>query len=43
MAERPIFIPAPDESGFVETLSCSLVWSPRIRSIAKKEEHQSAT
>jgi len=27
MAERPVFIPALDESGFVEIRSFSLVWA----------------
>ena len=46
MAERPIFIPSPDESGFVETLSCSLVWSPGFALSQKKKNiialHQAA-
>jgi len=38
MAERPIFIPTPDESGFVETLSCSLVWSPGF-AVSQKQKN----
>jgi hypothetical protein len=46
VAERPVFISSPDESGFVETLSCSLVWSPGFALSQKQKNikalHESA-
>jgi hypothetical protein len=42
MAERPIFIPSPDESGFVVIRSFSLVWAAGFAVSQKIEEHQSA-
>jgi hypothetical protein len=37
MAERPIFIPAPDTLGLVKELSCSFVWSPGFAPVQKKK------
>jgi hypothetical protein len=37
MAERPIFIPAPDESGFVEVRFFSLVWAAGFALSQKKK------
>ncbi|MGA9625760.1 MAG: hypothetical protein WBL65_01200 [Bryobacteraceae bacterium] len=46
MAERPIFIPSPDESGFVEVRSFDFAWSPGFAVSQKKKNilalHQSA-
>jgi hypothetical protein len=36
MAERPVFIPSPDESGFVDFRSCSFVWAPGFALVQKK-------
>jgi hypothetical protein len=36
MAERPIFIPAPDETGLVRVQSCSFVWSPGFALVQKR-------
>ncbi len=46
MAERPIFIPSPDDAGFVKELSFSFVWSPGFAVSQKKKNikalHQTA-
>jgi hypothetical protein len=46
MAERPVFIPSPDESGFVEVRSCDFAWSPGFAASQKKKNilalHQAA-
>ena len=46
MAERPVFIPSPDESGFVEVRSFDFAWSPGLAVSRKKKNilalHQAA-
>jgi|SRR5271166_2437345 len=37
MAERPIFIPAPDSAGLVKELPMRLVWNPGFAPIQKKK------
>lgn len=37
MAERPIFIPAPESPELVRELICSLVWSPGFAPVQKKK------
>src|SRR5260370_1229279 len=37
MAERPIFIPAPDTPGLVKEVSCHLVWTSGFAPIQKKK------
>jgi hypothetical protein len=36
MAERPVLIPSPDESGFVDVRSWSFLWSPGFALVQKK-------
>ncbi|SRR6266436_4700895 len=37
MAERPIFIPAPDTPGLVKEISCRLVWNSGFAPVQKKK------
>jgi hypothetical protein len=36
MAERPVFIPSPNDSGFVEALSFRFAWSPGFALVQKQ-------
>lgn len=35
MAERPIFIPAPEDTGLVKEIMCQLTWNPGFAAIQK--------
>jgi hypothetical protein len=37
MAERPIFIPAPDLTGLVKEIMCELVWNPGFAPVQKEK------